>query len=410
MKDTFAQRVMQRCDALAAFSEEAGGITRRFATAAQREACDAIAGWMRAAGMAVRHDNVGNVIGRYGANRADAPTLLLGSHLDSVRDAGRYDGPLGVLVALAAVERLHNAGRRLPYAVEVLGFADEEGVRYHTAYLGSKVVAGTFDHAYLALADADGITMAEAIRVAGGDPEQLAAVRYSAGDLLGYVEVHIEQGPVLEAKDLPVGVVTAIAGQRRFAVEFAGVAGHAGTVPMEMRRDALAAAAELVLAAETLARATPGLVATVGQIAALPGASNVIPGHATLSLDVRHQDDEEREAAIRALQARAARIAADRHVTLSWQPIQEHGSTSCDPTLTGMLARAVEARELPVLRLPSGAGHDGVAMSDLTRIAMLFVRCKGGVSHNPAESVELADVAVAIDVLGRFLDLLAEQA
>jgi allantoate deiminase len=409
MSDALARTVMERCDALAACSEETGQITRRFATPALRQADDTVAGWMRAAGMAVRYDAIGNVIGRYEGKQPAAPALLLGSHLDSVRDAGRYDGPLGVLVALAAVERLNAAGRRLPFALEVLGFADEEGVRYGTTYLGSKVVAGTFDPAVLTLVDADGMTMAEAIRTAGGDPGRLAEHRRHAGDLLGYVEVHIEQGPVLEAKNLPVGVVTAIAGQSRFAIEFAGVAGHAGTVPMELRRDALAAAAECVLAAESLARATPGLVATVGQLAALPGASNVIPGRATLSLDVRHQDDEIRETAIRTLHARAARIAEERQVTLSWQPVQEHRSTPCDPALAGLLASAVEAHKLPVLLLPSGAGHDGVALAELTRIAMLFVRCKGGVSHNPAEAVETADVAVAIEVLGTFLDLLADE-
>jgi allantoate deiminase len=400
---------MRRCDALAGFSEEPGRLTRRFATPALRQAGEAVAEWMRAAGMQVRYDNVGNLVGRYDAGPAGARTLLLGSHLDSVRDAGKYDGPLGVLVALACVERLRDQGRRLPFAIEVLGFADEEGVRYHTAYLGSKVVAGTFDAASLGRADADGVVMADAIRAFGGDPGRLAEDRRDPAGLLGYVEVHIEQGPVLEAKNLPIGVVTAIAGQSRLAIDFVGTAGHAGTVPIELRRDALCAAAEFVLAAEALARATPGLVATVGQLAAAPGASNVIPGHVTLSLDVRHQGDPERERAISRLYSRAAEIAAARQVALGWQLVQESRSTPCDPQLAGLLARAAESLGYAAPCLPSGAGHDGVALADLTRVAMLFVRCAGGISHSPAESVDVPDVAVAIDVLGRFIEFLADK-
>jgi allantoate deiminase len=403
---------MQRCDTLAGFSEEPERLTRRFATPALRQAGEAVMAWMRAAGMSVRQDSVGNVIGRYeaiGDAAAGAKTLLLGSHLDSVRDAGRYDGPLGVLVALAAVQRLHDARRRLPYAIEVLGFADEEGTRYGTAYLGSKVVAGTFDPAYLRLVDDEGIAMADAIRAFGGDPDRLADDRRAAGDLLAYCEIHIEQGPVLEARGLPVGVVTAIAGQSRMSVGLTGVAGHAGTVPMELRRDALCAAAELVLAVEALARATPGLVATVGQLAAAPGASNVIPGHVVLSLDVRHQDDPARLAAVARLREAADLIAERRAVAVHWQVLQENDALACDPALAGRFARAIEGCGYQSHALPSGAGHDCVALAALAGVAMLFVRCKGGVSHNPAESVEVADVAVAIDVLARFLDLLAAE-
>jgi allantoate deiminase len=406
--DSSAQKVMQRCDALARFSEEPGRLTRRFATEAMREANSAVAAWMRAAGMAVHQDAVGNLIGRYEASDPGAKTLLLGSHLDSVRDAGRYDGPLGVLVALACVERLNHQGRHLPFAVEVLGFADEEGVRYHTAYLGSKVMAGIFDASCLGLTDADGISMAQAIRAFGGDPERLADAKRNADDLLGYCEVHIEQGLALESRDLPFGVVTAIAGQSRFAIDFKGQAGHAGTVPLELRRDALCAAAEFVLAAEGMARDMQGLVATVGQIAAQPGVSNVIPGLVTLSLDVRHQEDARRERACRALRQRAEQIAAARRIELDWQSVQESRAVACDPTLTEGLARAIASLGHPLLELPSGAGHDSVALSDLTSIAMLFVRCKGGISHNPAESVDEADVAVAIDALSRFLELLTD--
>jgi allantoate deiminase len=404
--NTYAHTVMSRCAALARFSEEPDRLTRRYGTQALRDANAAVAEWMRAAGLDVRQDAIGNVIGRYAAEQPGAKTLLLGSHLDSVIDAGRYDGPLGVLVALACVQQLHDQGRRLPFAIEVVAFVEEEGVRY-PSYLGSQSVAGTLAPETLQLADADGITLAEAIRAFGGDPDRLADARRSGADLLGYCEVHIEQGPVLEARGLPVGVVSAIAGQSRIAVSFTGMAGHAGTVPMDLRRDALCAAAEFILASEGLARDTPGLVATIGQIDARPGASNVIPGQATLSLDVRHQDDALRDHALAQLRARAEQIAAARRVTLGWRIGSETRALACDAALTEQMAQAVQALGYPLLALPSGAGHDGVAISALTPISMLFVRCKGGISHHPAESVDTADVGAAIAVLGRFLALIA---
>ncbi len=418
--ESSARTFMERCDILGSFSEEPDRLTRRFATPAMRQANETVAGWMRAAGMSVRQDPIGNLIGRYEADSTDAmnrgltinrgpTTMLLGSHLDSVRDAGKYDGPLGVLTALACVERLHERQERLPFAIEVFGFADEEGMRYHSAYLGSKVVAGTFDPNALQLTDSDGIAMAEAIRAFGGDPAAIPGARRRNDDLLGYCEVHIEQGPVLESLNLPVGVVSTITGQNRISVSFVGEAGHAGTVPMSMRHDALCAAAEFVLAVETLARNQPGLVATVGQITAQPGASNVIPGVVTLSLDVRHQDDAMREQACRRLEEQARQICMARQVSLKWQHLQESRTVPCATHLTQLLAQAVEMLKYPVQALPSGAGHDGVALSDLTSVAMLFVRCRGGVSHNPAESVTMEDVAVAIEVLEQFLMLLAKE-
>jgi allantoate deiminase len=314
---------------------------------------------------------------------------------------------LGVLIALACVQRVHDERHDLPFAVEVLGFADEEGVRYGTAYLGSSAVAGTLDPATLERRDADGVRMADAIAASGGDPRDLASARRGSGDLLGYVEVHIEQGPVLEAEDLPVGVVTGIAGQTRAEVEFAGVAGHAGTVPMNLRRDALAAAAEWIGAVEAHGRQGDGLVATVGQVAVEPGTSNVIPGRATLSLDVRHLDDGAREAAVVALRARADAIAAARGCALEWTDVQATDAVDCAPRLTAALEAAIAGAGLRVARLPSGAGHDAAVMARLCDVAMLFVRCAGGVSHHPAEAVSAADVAVAIGVTGRLLDRLA---
>ena len=398
-----AATVLDRADRLAACSEEPGRLTRRFATPALAEAGDLVLGWMRDAGMTARRDAIGNVIGRWEpSGGTPAHTVLLGSHLDTVRDAGRYDGMLGVLVALACVERLRDA----PFAVEVLGFADEEGVRYGTAYLGSSVVAGAFDPDALARRDADGVPMADAIAAFGGDPAALDGAQRDRDDLLGYVEVHIEQGPVLEAEDLPVGVVTGIAGQTRAEVAFTGVAGHAGTVPMPLRRDALAAAAELVGAVEARARAVDGLVATVGELTVEPGASNVIPGRAALSLDVRHLDDTARAAAVADLRERAEAIAAARGVEAAWTDVQQTGAVACAPALVGELEAAVADADVRVARLPSGAGHDAAVMSRLCEVAMLFVRCAGGISHNPAEAVTAEDVAVAIDVTSRLLDRL----
>lgn len=409
--DVSARTVMERCDILGSYSEEPDRLTRPFASQAMRQVNEAVASWMHAAGMTVQQDKVGNLIGRYEASQAGAKTLLLGSHLDTVRDAGKYDGPLGVMIAIACVERLYARRERLPFAIEVLGFADEEGLRYHSAYIGSRAVAGTFDPEALHLTDADGITMAEAIHAFGGDPDPraLQTARWQRDELLAYCEVHIEQGPVLEASNLPVAVVSAIAGQNRITIRFTGEAGHAGTVPMSLRHDALCAGAEFVLAVETVARSLPGLVATVGQVSVLPGASNVIPGQVTLSLDVRHQDDTVREQANRQLEERAREIGAARHVSADWQMLQGHGAVPCAARLSRLLAQAIEEMGYQLLSLPSGAGHDAATVSSLTDIAMLFVRCRGGISHNPAESVTSEDVEVAIQVLERFLLFLSKE-
>jgi allantoate deiminase len=400
-----APSVLERCDALAACSEEQGRITRRFATRALGRAREIVAGWMEEAGLATRVDAVGNLVGRL--EGAGAQTLLLGSHLDSVRDAGRYDGPLGVLAALAAAERFARAGRTLPFALEVVAFADEEGLRYGTAYLGSAALAGRFDPTWLGRRDGDGIALADALRDWGGDPGAIASLARDPATLRGYLEVHIEQGPVLEARDLPVGVVTAIAGQTRASVGFEGRAGHAGTTPMDGRSDALAAAAEWITAVEATARGQHGLVATVGEIAAAPNASNVIPAAVTASLDVRHPDDGARERAVETLRAAAAGAAGARGVHAAWELVQANAAVPCDPGLADALARAVQAQGVAVERLASGAGHDGVALAALTPVAMLFVRCAGGISHHPGESVRADDVAVAIDVLERTLADLA---
>ncbi len=403
-----AATVMERCEALGRISEEPDLLIRPYGSEAMRRANGLVAGWMRAAGMSVRQDEIGNLIGRYEGREEGLGTLIVGSHLDTIRDAGKYDGPLGVMVGLACVERLRERDERLPYAVEVVGFADEEGLRFGTTFLGSSVFAGSFDPALLDLEDAGGVTLADAVRSFGGDPEALSEGGPGRSDLLGYCEVHIEQGPVLEKLDLPVGVVTSIQGQSRASVDFVGAAGHAGTVPMEGRRDALCAAAEFVLAVEQTARSESGMVATVGHIAAHPGAGNVIPGEVDLGLDLRHGDDGVRERAVENLRETAGGIAAKRGVKSHWQARQESGAVPTDQELTKLLARAVEDLGYRVERLPSGAGHDAAEVAGIAPVAMLFVRCPGGISHNPAESVSPGDVAVAIEATSRFLALVAD--
>ena len=402
-----AATVMERCDVLGGISEEPGLLVRPYGSGAMRRANDLVAGWMQEAGMSVRSDGIGNLIGRYEAREGGGPTLVLGSHLDTVRDAGKYDGPLGILVALACVEHLNAGGERLPFDVEVAAFADEEGLRFGTTFLGSSVFAGTFDPGLLDLTDGHGATLADAIRAFGGDPESLAGGGRDQGGILGYCEVHIEQGPVLEGLGLPIGVVSAVQGQSRVRVTLAGEAGHAGIVPMPGRRDALCAAAEFVLAVEETARREDGVVGTVGDIEVHPGAPNVIPGEASLSLDLRHGDDATRKRVLEGLRERAAEIADSRGLELSWRVVQESGAVPTNEALTDLLARAVEDLGMPARRMPSGAGHDAAEVAAVAPVTMLFVRCKGGISHSPLESVVEEDVAVAVEVLKSFLAILA---
>jgi allantoate deiminase len=362
-----------------------------------------VAGWMRAAGMKPRVDTAGNLIGRYPGPDTAAGVLLLGSHLDTVRDAGAYDGPLGVLVAVACVERLHRAGRRLPFTIDVAAFADEEGTRFGVGCLGSRALAGTFGDDLLTLVDDDGVTLADALRAFGGDPAAIGAAARDGERLLGYCEVHIEQGPALERLGIPLGAVSAIAGATRAEIVFAGAAGHAGTVPMHARRDALAAAAEWVLAVERAGAATVGMVATVGVLDVRPAAANVIPGSARATVDVRHADDATRRRAVDDLRERASDIARARGLAARWRLLDDTPTVAMDERLSDALAVAARACSLEPVRLPSGAGHDAVALSERMPVAMLFVRCAGGVSHCPEEAVDAADVEAAVAVLDRFL-------
>lgn len=399
-----AQRIWDHCAALGRLSELEGGLTRVFLSREQQAANDLVLGWMRAAGMSARLDAIGNVVGRYEGERPGLPCLMMGSHLDTVRDAGKYDGMLGVVAAIECVRALHARGRRLPFALEVVGFADEEGTRFNATLLGSRAVAGTFKAEVLDNVDQDGVSMRAALRAFGLDPEKIGAAARRREDVLAYAELHIEQGPVLEAEGLAVGVVTAINGATRCAVEIDGIAGHAGTVPMSLRQDALAAAAECVLAIEQRCGAEPELVGTVGKLECLPGAVNVVPGKVRFTIDIRAPRDPLRLAAVDDVLAAMKAVAARRNVRLGVTKTHEGGVAACAPWLMDQIGAAIAAEGVPVRRLPSGAGHDGMAIIDLTDIGMLFVRCEKGISHNPAEAITLADVATAARVWLRFIE------
>ena len=395
---------MERCDALARHSERSDGLTRVFLSPEQRAANALVLGWMREAGMQAKLDAIGNCVGRYEGERPGLPALLLGSHLDTVRDAGKYDGMLGVVSAIECVADLTGRGKRLPFAIEVIGFADEEGVRFNATLLGSRAVAGTFKPEALESVDAGGVSMREALRGFGLDPGKIGGAARRREDVLAYAELHIEQGPVLEAEGLAVGVVTAINGATRYAVEIDGTAGHAGTVPMRLRQDALAAAAECALAVERRCSADPRLVGTVGKLEALPGAVNVIPGKARFTIDIRAPDDALRVAAAEELLAEMQAICARRRVAIQPRKTHEGGVAACAPWLMAQIGAAIAAEGIAVRQLPSGAGHDGMAMIDLCDIGMLFLRCAKGISHHPAEAVTLADVQTGSQVLLRFIE------
>ena len=399
-----AMRIVERCDELARLSEQEGGLTRVFLSPQQRAASSLVTGWMRTAGMVARIDAIGNCVGRYEGTQPGAPCLMLGSHLDTVRDAGRYDGMLGVVAAIECVQSLSDRGVRLPHAIEVVGFADEEGVRFGATLLGSRAVAGTFDPALLERRDRDGISMREALIEFGLDPDAISSAARSRSEILAYAELHIEQGPVLEAEGLAVGVVTAINGASRFSIAIDGMAGHAGTVPMTLRQDALAAAAECILAIEARAVATAELVATVGRIEARPGATNVIAGHASFSLDVRSPSDADRLAAVRDMRDAIERVCAKRRVSVRIEQTHEGRSAVCAPWMRRQIGAAVLADGFDLRELPSGAGHDAMALVEIAPVGMLFVRCRGGVSHHPAEAIESEDAGRAARVFLRFIE------
>jgi allantoate deiminase len=388
---------------LSAVSAEPGRLVRLFLTPEHRRAADLVARWMQAAGLAVSEDALGTLRGRFGNAKR---RLLIGSHIDTVIDAGKYDGPLGVIAGILAAETFARAKAKLAFGIDVLAFGDEEGSRFPATMTSSSACAGIFEHEALRATDANGVTLSAALRAYGKIPQDIAAAAYRPQDAAAYVEVHIEQGPVLEAKGQPLGIVTGIVGQSRLRVTVTGEAGHAGTVPMNLRRDPLAGAAEMALVLEAIAREHPedGMVGTVGRIEATPGAVNIISGRVVFTVDLRALTDALRIAAAERFAAEAQRIAAARGLKVAIEPFHEIATAHCAPALQDALAASVTDLGHTPIRLPSGAGHDAQVMARLCPSAMLFVRCRGGISHNPAEFASVSDMGLAIAALIRFIE------
>lgn len=401
-------RAVARCDLLAApaYSQDETGLFRPYLSAAHKATLATVALWMQQAGMSVRQDAAGNIIGRYEGLSPDAPALLIGSHLDSVRNAGSYDGPLGVMLGLECVAYFAARKLRLPFALEVIGFGDEEGSRFPVSMLTSRAVAGLLPHAPPDMVDAQGVSLSEALQQSELSLQNFVQAARQSQDIVAYLEAHIEQGPVLEAEGKAVGVVTGIAAQYRFLVHITGFAGHAGTMPMSLRQDALAAAAEAILIIEqTAQQGAQDLVATVGSLSVAPGAPNVVPGDVSFTLDVRAGTEKVRNAAVEQIRTALAALARRRAVQVDIVQQQDLASAPCNAGLIQHLADAVQqVTQEPARQLVSGAGHDAMVMAALAPMCMLFIRCEKGISHNPAEAVNPADVETALQVMVRFIE------
>ena len=391
---------------LAKLSEPGPGVTRLPFTAEHREAVSLLARWMKEAGLAVRLDAAGTLAGRLDGPPG-AGTFLMGSHQDSVREGGAFDGIMGVVLPVLALQRLREAGVALPFAVEVLAFADEEGVRFPTALIGPRALAGTFDPAVLGMTDAEGTTLRAAMEEFGLSPDGIPALRRPAGEVLGYLETHIEQGPVLEREGEALGVVTAICGIERHQLTLTGETGHAGTLPMAARRDALVGAAAIVTEVDRMARAEAELRGTVGALTVAPNVVNAVPREVRMTVEFRSPDDGVRERAGQALQAFAREVAQKHRLDCDARCSYRQVAQRCDPEMTERLTRAVSATGGTGLSLPSGATHDASAMADLCPIAMLFVRCRKGLSHQPEEHAEPGDMGKAVFALCDFLEAMS---
>jgi len=402
------EKIFSRINELATITEEPGMVTRTFGSDAFIEASQKVFQWMNDAGLKTRIDNIGNVRGLLKSSVEDAKTLIIASHIDSVVNAGKFDGPLGLLTGLDVIEQVIREKLQLPFHILLIAFSDEEGVRFHTTYLGSKVIAGSFDSILLGKQDKDGITLKDVIQKIGGDTDLLQQDALDHNNLIGYFELHIEQGPVLYEADIPVAVVTAIAGQKRVELIFTGVAGHAGTVPMNMRQDALCCAAECITSIEEFALTYKAdIVATVGKLDISNAASNVVPGLVKCTLDIRSADEVRLTFACNAMQNIIEEICEDRNIGFQWNLIQETAPVTCSPILTNQLEQSIQATGYKVIQLVSGAGHDAVPMSAVCPVSMMFIRCFKGISHNPDENVELKDVSAAIEIAEHFVQNIA---
>ena len=402
--EVLARQVMHRIDELSAISETPGILTRRYLTAEHRRANELVGHWMSGAGMDTWQDAAGNIIGRYDSAQGNAPALIIGSHLDTVVNAGKFDGILGVLCGVACVQALFQTGRRLTYPIEVIGFADEEGVRFGTTYLGSRAVTGQLDPSTFEQTDAAGISFRQALADFGLDADQIGQAARRPDDILAFLELHIEQGPVLEALGRPAGAVTAINGQTRLSVTITGEAGHAGTVPMGLRRDALAVAAEGVLAVERECDGNDDVVGTVGILRVTPGAINVIPGEANLTVDIRAKDDVDRRIVVAEVSRAVQEAAEQRNCFAQISVLHEAVSAPCAERMIKIIERAIATVGFEPCRMPSGAGHDAAAMAELCDVGMIFLRSERGISHNPAERTSEEDVTAGINIMMKVLD------
>jgi allantoate deiminase len=399
-----ADKVISRCRQLAQFSEERGQTKRTFLSPAMRDCMQAVQGWMEAAGMEVRTDAAGNLRGRYPGTSSQS--LMIGSHLDTVPNSGAFDGVLGVMLGLALVEDLK--GEKLPFAIELVGFSEEEGVRFHLPFIGSRALIGRADSDLLATKDGNGISIAQALTSFGLDPRKIQDCQINK-EVAAFLEFHIEQGILLESEDLSLGVVHAIAGQTRTEITFTGRASHAGTTPMRLRKDSVAGAAEWVIEVERLALETPGLVATVGDLRTHPGAGNIVAGQLLASLDVRHEDDGIRHRAVDSLQRQAASIAKRRGLAVASRMLMDQPAVAMDPAMCGLAADAIRGIGVRPLSMVSGAGHDTMILQERVPSTMIFLRSPGGVSHHPEESVRPQDVENALAAGSAFLRLLTKE-
>jgi len=396
----FGDRIIDLARQLGQHSELPDALMCTYFSTVHKVVAAQLRDWMQSAGLIATIDAVGNVVGRYPGTPGTTKSLLVGSHYDTVANAGLYDGRLGILTGLVVAEYLNRVGLRLPFHLDIVAFSEEEGVRFSAPYLGSGAIAGRFDETALARRDQDNVSLATVLQKEGVDLAAIRALARAPETLRGYLEVHIEQGPVLLERGLPVGIVTSIAGSSRFRVTIEGVAGHAGTVPMPLRRDAAAAAAEIVLAVERRCSTATDLVGTVGQLAVPRGLINVIPGCCELSLDVRSSNDTTREAAIADIRAEIEQIAKRRGVSATVTELSRHGATPCAKSMQSAFARAIARAGVAPFYLPSGAGHDGEMFAGSTDIGMLFVRCgNGGISHSPLESITAEDADLAARIL-----------